>query len=580
MKHSYKIKPKRFIALLFVSIFINVALAKNYYVSNSGSSSNDGTSINKAFDSINDAILVAQPGDSIFIMPGKYNGVIAVNDKFGVPEKPICILGYSDNEKDYPIIDGGAKKPSNNADFDWMSIKGSEWIVIGRMKFQNGWTYPIKVENSSYITFNKCMFWGGKRVISATGVLTHHLLVENCYWDQGGEFLWTVKKGPNGKPAWLSMHHLAMGYFNGSLIDFHGTGGSIVIRNNTIINAYNALRWRGVYGYDSNIEIYNNHISQMRDNDFEPEHYTYNLHIYHNFTHNIHRTLSIDHVRGGYIYYYGNVITTDNKPWTIQICHWFGKIYGAADNLNYPLYVFNNSFYGVANAYRVDTGNLIELKHYNNAYYFSRNNGWVVDKWASSDQFDYDISNKNWAPNLIDHNQEKHGKIADIKYVDPEKQNLKLQKDSPGIDAGKIMTFKEFDWTQSYKGKAPDVGAYEGSSLVEGPPFRFRIPPHGNLTYKERPRIVRDDVHNDKLILYFSSELESSSFSENDISLYYNGKLVKIHSLSLVDDNYGIALTTDSHLQKNKLSISFKSFPKSIDGQNATYWASTITIHR
>ena len=110
-----------------------------------------------------------------------------------------------------------------------------------------------------------------------------------------------------------------MGYFNGSLIDFNGTGGSIVIRNNEIIHSYNALRWRGEKGHDTNIEIYDNEISYARDNDFEPEYYTYNLHIYHNFSHNMHRNLSIDNIKGGEIFYYGNVITTDNDPWTQEI---------------------------------------------------------------------------------------------------------------------------------------------------------------------------------------------------------------------------------------------------------------------
>ena len=200
-----------------------------------------------------------------------------------------------------------------------MMCRNSNWIEIKKIRFKNGWTYPIKIENSSYISFDSCLFWGGKRVISATGISTHHLLVENCFWDQGGEYLWKIEKDSSGVDAWLSMHHLNMGYLNGSLIDFHKTGGSIVIRNNTIINAYNAIRFRGVKGYDSNIEIYDNKISNIRDNDFEPEYYTFNLHIYHNYSHNIHKTLSVDNVEGGNIYYYGNIITSDTDQWTEKI---------------------------------------------------------------------------------------------------------------------------------------------------------------------------------------------------------------------------------------------------------------------
>ena len=579
MQNSPASKPFIGLIPLFILFLTGTVSPKNYYVSNSGRWTNEGTSIGEAFGSINHAVEIAQPGDSIFILPGRYSGVIAVNDRSGDPEKPICILGYSQEEKDYPVIDGGARAPSSNADDDWMSVKGSRWIVIGRMKFENGWTYPIKIENSSYITFDKCMFWGGKRVISATGVCTHHLLVENCYWDQGGDYLWSVEKDSAGEPAWLSMHHLAMKYFNGSLIDFHGTGGSIVIRNNKITNAFNALRWRGIKGYDSNIEIYGNHISQIRDNDFEPEYYTFNLHIYHNFCHNIHRTLSIDNVDGGDIYYYGNVVTTDSKEWTVNVCAGFGKIYGEARNLDYPLFIFNNSFYGVANAYRAEVGTFVQVKHFNNAYYFSRDNGWVLSKWDSTDAFDYDVSNKGWPDNITTNRQERHGRIADVDYVDGGNYDLRLRGDSPGRGAGTPLKFKEFDWTQRFTGKGPDVGAYEGNRLVEGPPFRLIVPPGTELTYEEKPRIVRDDVDGKRLILYFSVPIDPGTIKKGDVSLYLDNKEIDVSNVSVGNENYSIIIDGNTDLSAGIPSISFRLLPYGMNKQQATYWASTIKIH-
>ncbi|MEJ2617926.1 MAG: hypothetical protein P8Z35_23425, partial [Ignavibacteriaceae bacterium] len=458
----------------------------------------------------------------------------------------------------------------------------SNWVKVGRIKFKNGWRDPIQIDNSSFISFNRCMFWGARHVIWAKGERTHNLLIENCYWDQGGEFLWRLVHDSLGVRAWLSMHHKSMQYFNGSIIDFRGTGGNVVIRNNTIQNAFNAIRWRGKDGgYDSNVEIYGNNISQVRDNDFEPETYTYNLYIYHNFSHNIHRTLSVDHVNGGYIYYYGNVITTDNNPWTVKVCNSFWKIYGSPGrNLDYPLYLFNNSFYGCAYAYKTDAGESIQTKHFNNAYYFSLDNGWIVNKWDSTDVFDYDISNKKWPDNFIKHGQEKHGEIADIKYVDPLNSNLELQKDSPGIDAGRVISFPELGWSQSYSGNAPDIGAYEDGNLVEGPPFRFRIPPGINLPYKEKPRIVRYKVKDKELLLFFSGKLNKSSVDKNKIEVFQNGNLIDVKSATVSDDKYGIIFQTDKELDSDQLSISFKELPLGLNGERATYWASTINIHK
>ncbi len=443
---------------------------------------------------------------------------------------------------------------------------------------KNGWTYPVKLINSSYITFDSCVFFGGKRVINAGGASTHHILVENCYWDQGGNYLWTLVKDSSGVDAWLSMHHKNTAYYNGSLIDFSGTGGSIVIRGNTIINAYNALRWRGEKGYDSNIEIYNNSISQVRDNDFEPEYYTFNLFIYNNVSHNIHRTLSIDNVEGGYIYYFGNVITADNTEWAKTVCTSFGKIYGSERQLDYPLYVFNNSFYGPEAAYKMDDGTAVNFKHFNNAYYFTWNQSFIVNKWEASDEFDYDISNKTWPENIRENNQEQHGIIADIKYTDPEKGNLRLLKDSPGVDAGKVLSFPEFGWTEKYEGLAPDIGAYENGKKIEGPAYRFRIPPHGKINYEEKPRIVKYITEGTKVILFFSDKIEKSSVNIQGINLFDGNNKLIIKSVSLPDE-YEMIIETNRIIAANELSISFNVFPKGVNGENVTYWASALRVH-
>ena len=555
--------------------------SKIYYVSLKGNDNNSGFLIDKSFRTINTAIKVSEEGDTIFVLPGTYHEVITFENKKGFPERSISLLGFSNNEENFPLIDGGITKPTSDSSGFWMEINKSSWIKIGKIKFKNAWAYPIQIKNSSYISFDSCYFWGAKRVINATGDLTHHLLIENSYWDQGGKYLWTLDKDSSGVPAWLSMHHENMSYFNGSLIDFHKTGGSIVIRNNTIVNSYNALRWRGEKGHDTNIDIYGNNISYARDNDFEPEYYTYNLHIYHNFSHNIHRTLSIDNVEGGKIYYYGNVITTDNDSWTKQICVNFWKIYGEERQRSYSLFAFNNSFYGTANAFRVDVGDLVFVKHFNNAYYFSvKENGWILDKWDSTDHFDYDISNKKWPDNIVNNNQERNGKVADIKFINPAEKDLKLQKDSPGIDAGKIISFSDFDWTQSYKGKAPDVGAYENNELVDGPPFRFLLPPGVKVSYKEKPRIVRDRVNSNKLILFFSEAINPETVKKEDINLFVNHNSKLIKTISFSDHNYKMIIETNSGIDEKDISISFKKMPVGVNGEKATYWGSTIRIEK
>ena len=176
------------------------------------------------------------------------------------------------------------------------------------------------------------------------------------------------------------------------------------------------------------------------------------------------------------------------------------------------------------------------------------------------------------------HKQEIHGLVTDIKYVNPMNQDLHLQNGSPGIDAGKIMSFKEFNWKQDYSGSAPDIGAFENDKLVEGPPFRFLIPPDEELNYKERPRIVRYNVEDNQLILYFSDKLEPNSVNSDEINLFENGEGLKVTSVSVTDENYTITIKTGKRLTKENLSLSFKKMPLGMNGEKATYWASTIKI--
>ena len=580
--HTGRISKNMIWAVTIISILTLTlkAEAKTFFVSPTGNNISSGSTIDSPLKSINKAITEAAAGDTIYVLPGIYNELINFQDKHGLPENAIYLFGYSTKTENYPVLDGGAKKPLPDGSNDWIHMENSAWIEIARIKFDNGWTYPINIDNSSYISFDSCIFNGGKRVINVKGVLSNHILVENCYWDQGGELLWKIEKDSEGVEAWLSMHHKGMGYYNGSIIDFSGTGGSIVIRKNTIVNAFNAIRFRGKKGFDSNIEIYDNNISNIRDNDFEPEYFTYNLLIYHNFSHNIHRTLSVDNVEGGNIYYFGNVITSDGDPWTIKICSGQGKVYGKEKLLNFPLYIFNNSYYGWGKAFRMDAGKAVRLKHFNNAYCFCSDDGFILNEWDKTNEFDNDISNKPWPENILKNKQEQAGIISDPKFVDPAGKNLILLPGSKSIDAGRVMSFSEFGWTQKFAGKAPDAGAYENGKLVEGPPFRFLTTPELKIEYREKPRIVRYYNDSNCVTLYFSEEIDAASVNKETVSLFNGNENLKINDVTFPRNGYEMVINTSSIKSGGELSLLFKKMPIGKNGENSTYWASTIKIHK
>jgi len=574
IRRAFSIFPLFVLMAQLSVISAEAVFPATYYVSPQGADTQSGRSGGEAFRSIQRAVQSSLPGDTIFVLPGTYREVISIHDKNGLSDRPLCLIGYATQATDYPIIDGGAPVPSSTASNFWMTISRSSWIEVARLAFRDGWTSPIQVENSSYLSFRECRFYGGKRVIEARGTQSHHILVERCFWDQGGEYLWKLERDSLGEKAWTAMHHGSHEFFNGSLIDFSGTGGSMVIRYNTLINGFNAVRYRGRKGCDSNVEIYGNNVTRMRDNDFEPEYYTYNLHIYHNRSHNIHRTLSIDNVEGGNVYYYGNVTTTDTDPWSEEICAGFWKIYGKERQLQYPVYAFNNSFYGTGEAFSSKTNVTTLLRHFNNAYQFS-GRGWGLFFWDPSCQFDYDVSNEPWSPRLLDNGQERHGKIGAIEFDDPAAGDLRLKSGSVGIDAGKIMELADFGWTQEFQGNAPDVGAYEDGQLVEGPPFRFAIPPGGTVAYREKPRVTRHRIRGNTLLLDFSERIDTGMVRKDHIALIKGEVPVTVASVTFADP-YSAVITTAEMPDKGELTLRWNVLPVGLNGEPLTYWASTI----
>jgi hypothetical protein len=229
--------------------------SRNIFVSPEGNDNNKGLTQATPVKTIAAGIRLSAPGDTIYLLKGIYREKINFSDKKGIPEKPIHLYGYPSAGNEKPLIDGGAKVPAMELNNNWIEFENTAWIEIGNLSFRDGWTDPVRIANSSYISFKHCDFFGGRKVILGTGIKTHHILVEDCKWNQGGERLWTIEKDSLGVDAWLSMHHELMGYYNGSLVDSRASGGSFVIRNNFITNAYNGIRFTSKKGYDANVEI-------------------------------------------------------------------------------------------------------------------------------------------------------------------------------------------------------------------------------------------------------------------------------------------------------------------------------------
>ena len=564
----------RSVGVFVIAIFgIHCMFAKPIYVSPDGSDQNAGLTKDKAMQTIGSAIGLAVAGDTILLLPGIYYGKTVIQNVNGSPEKPITLMSNSEDPDYYAVIDGQAQ-PTSDITKGAFDIISSSWLIFENIKFQNCWTDVVPITNSSYVSFIGCIFMGGRRVIYPKGKGCHHFLIENCFWNQGEE-VWTSYD-------WEDMHHGSRSYCNGALFHPSGTSGSFVMRGNTIVNVFNAFRSKAnSIDEDNNGEIYDNIIRNVADNDFEPEGWAWNLHYYHNKLHNIHKMYSIDDVKGGPLYIYGNVITESKDANAIDKVSGIWKY--KEGPLSEPCHAFNNSYYTEAKVLKSGEGTNQLLKHFNNAYYFFQgSNRFQAVDCDSSYEFDYDCINQSWPVTITVKNQELNGieNYVGKMFMDAEQGDLRLEPGSSCIDAGKILSFPEFDWVQSFKGSAPDIGAFEGDELVEGPPFRY-LESHGGSPYLENPRITRHEVHDSMLVLYFSAELDPATVNKDSVLIIARDQIISIRDISFPDNNFKMVISTDQPLPGDKdLSVRFELRPRGQNGEVMTHWASTVGYQR
>ena len=559
--------------LILVAVcFASPAGATQYFVSPSGSDLNSGLSSDSPLKKISAALRKADPGDDVLLMPGVFLGKTFIYDIHGEPEHAITITSLSSDSSHFAVIDGGAQ-PAYNMDKYGFYLERVSWLTFRNLKFRNCWTDVIVMKDSRYISVIGCQFKGGRRVIYPRYKGCHHFLIESCEWEQDERVYTTFN--------WDELHHGDLQYYNGSLFGSKEIDGGFVIRNNTIINAFNGIRFKGDKGnrrQNANGEIYGNVIVNTRDNALEPEDVCSNLHIYHNAFINSHAHISIDMIRGGPIYFYGNRgWQSENRGHEWTIFKFRGLEDGTTAMLDEPFHVFNNSWYVYFDAFGGSSGEWENryLKHHNNAYYFLSDADLGVTNWGDGYAFDYDCSNSQFPESILSQGFETNGIVEDPLFMDKENGDLRLAGGSPCVDAGTVLAFPEFDWIQEYVGSGTDIGAYENNILIEGPPFRFKEPP-GGCYYVEKPRIVRHKVSAQKIILYFSVELDPLTVNEESIQLFQNGSRAEIIEIGFPDNDYELHISTSDFLSEDQLSARMDPLPTGKNGETMTFWASTI----
>ncbi len=509
----------------------------------------DGQPLDRPVMGLRDALAEASPGVTIQLLPGIYTQDTAEDGilfpRNGSPDRPITLRGMGSDtvidgttvESKIDAMKSGASEgstlliPDFLAGSNCLRLKEKQWIVLDNLTFRRCADAAVYAVDSQYITLRNSTIVAGLYAFLAVGTGSHHLLLEKNVWIQDpSEAMWR-------RNHWCEYKYGTLKAQAGALFASLDSPGGVIVRGNRVHNAFNALRmnvsaaqradpsWLGKL--NTNVEVYDNDFSFIRDNVLEPEYDATNWWFHGNRIRNAHAWFSFDGLYGGRWYVYDNVGWFDDKPsrecidsgecayWQEkepQLCgdlHDGGRVFKFRPDGRYapgPLFVFNNSWY--LRTSLIKDGRLGYIGHWNNAIQFCYRqdypdglcdgerpffNGfiWDNDNYA----FSHDLSNHPDFPAQL---REQGYRVNGIGvpestplFVAPARGNLALVDDSPGRGAGCAIAVDRdaimhcYDTADSETG--PDVGAQPALEIDRGVSFVH----YDAGQYREAPRIVQ-----------------------------------------------------------------------------------------
>ncbi|KQV33676.1 MULTISPECIES: right-handed parallel beta-helix repeat-containing protein [unclassified Rhizobium] len=337
-------------------------------------------------------------GMTLELKPGSYRRPLVVSGKSGTQAEPIVIrgekarLGPETPYEDYRIEanrlsavqEAGGRYPGVYylADDAMLILRDCQWVVVEDLEFDGCWPTAIYIDNCQHITLRGLDIRGGTFAIGATGTDTRHLLIEDCTWLQdvnaaGERDIASIRRKrrletatpPDNPSLWGSIdweevhgtweenqHRVDIDAdhrgFDGDFFRAWTIAGYVIIRNNIIADAFNAVHFFNtaaasiVTDYCRNVLIEGNWFIRIRDNAIEPEDFAWNWTIRHNRFVDCYIPFSFEMQRSGYFYLYGNLGWNPHRPGPPLDDHTRGQLFKfptvhAADG---PHYVFNNSW--------------------------------------------------------------------------------------------------------------------------------------------------------------------------------------------------------------------------------------------
>lgn len=337
--------------------------------------------VHPGLDRIAEAVQKAGPGDTVILKSGIHEVSRPIElPRGGDRNHPLTIRGEAgcailgdrmadpfDLSPSHPACDQGVRLPDKS---DWcvFRLRGLDHVDIQGIRFANCWPLVVYAENCRYLRFLDNQVFGATSAVCVRdyvreGDASHHLVFEHNFWCQDtsyGHRLWR-------EVDWREAHSQEGGcgtkrYFAGAFFVGIDVIGQVRFAHNRIFDAFNGIAaWMTKELQDPanetemrrrnrDFHIFDNDFTRVRNSPVEPEGHAFNWHIRHNRLYNCHAWFSLDRVRGGLWYIYGNRGWFDERQGGPE-CN-TGKVLKLQEHNgqrlllpDHPYYVFNNSWY-------------------------------------------------------------------------------------------------------------------------------------------------------------------------------------------------------------------------------------------
>ncbi len=145
-----KFKSYHFLTIFFFSLFLQTAIAADYYISTSGNNDNDGLSEESPWRTISYSTNKVLPGDTVYVKAGDYGSEQVVMSVDGTVDKPIVFEGYTTVPGDnpdtgwaypanivfdptlMPLLDGGDRTEGTG-----ITLHSRQYVVVKNFQIQN-----------------------------------------------------------------------------------------------------------------------------------------------------------------------------------------------------------------------------------------------------------------------------------------------------------------------------------------------------------------------------------------------------------------------------------------------------------